>query len=103
MKKFSPKEIDEVLNAFYCEPSAHIKPKREIIDILCADGYIAHKQEGKTITYYITDKGKGFIHIGGYTEEAKRRMKRLITNIVITTIASAIGAIIGAIVLEFLL
>ena len=100
MKKFTPKEKDHVLNAFYCEPTVYIKPNKEIIDILCADGYIYHKQEARTMTYYITDKGKGFIRLGGYTEEARRKRRNFIINAAITAITSAIGAIIGTMILE---
>lgn len=99
MRKFTPKEKDRVLNAFYCEPLVYVKPDKEIIDILCADGYITHKQEAKATTYYITDKGKGFIRLGGYTEKARQKRQNFIINAAITAITSAIGAIIGTIVL----
>ena len=99
MKKPTPKEKDHVLNAFYCEPPIYIKPDKGIIDILCADGYIAYEQEAKKTIYYITDKGKGFIRLGGYTEKERQRRRNFIINAAITAITSAIGAIIGTIVL----
>lgn len=100
MKKYTPKEKDEVLSAFYCSPTVYIKPSSEIIDILCGEGYIRCEEKGKDKSYLITDKGKGFVRMGGYTEEARQKRRNFIINAIITAITSAIGAIIGTIVLR---
>lgn len=96
MRKFTPKEKDNVLEYFYGNPNS-ITPSKEIIDILIAEGYMELRTSVNGSVYWITDKGKGFILQGGYTKERNTHRKKTFTfylNMVLSALISAIVAYI---------
>ena len=96
MRKFTPKEKDNALEYFYGRSNS-VKPSQEIIDILIAEGYMELRTSVNGSAYWITDKGKGFILPGGYTNERNIRRKQTFTfylNMVLSALISAIVAYI---------
>lgn len=96
MKKFTPKEKDSGLEYFYGNPNS-AKPCEEIRDILKSAGYVEYVSSTNGSLHRITDKGKGFILQGGYTEEQNARRRKTFTfylNMVLSALISAIVAYI---------
>ncbi len=58
--------------------------------------------KGNRTRYTLTDKGRGFIRLGGYAAEAKRKRRDLIIKIVVSVFASAVGAILGTIIIDLI-
>lgn len=101
MRQFTPREKDDALKYYYGNPSS-AKPSEEIRDILKSAGYVEYVSSPNGSLYRITDKGKGFILQGGYTEQDKalKSQKRFTLQMnamgwLVTIIASIIGVIGG--------
>lgn len=97
MKKYTPKEKDNVLGAFYHKTHIDYIADKEIIGILIADGCVENIRYADGSFDKLTDKGKGFILQGGYTKERNTRRKQTLTfylNMVLSALISAIVAYI---------
>lgn len=98
MKKFTPKEKDEVLKRFYNDNVGDYKPIIEIIEILVSEGYIKLYTSVNGCCYNITDKGKGFFLQGGYTQERYQRRKQTFVFYLNMAISALVSAIVSYIV-----
>lgn len=101
MKKYTPKEKDNALEYFYDTPNS-IKPSKEIIDILIADGYVELRTSVNGSAYWITEKGKGFILQGGYTKQEKKKREASAINLIKALVIAAASSIITVIVTKLL-
>lgn len=102
MKKFTPKEKDEVLNRFYNGNVGSYNPIIEIIEILVSDGYVILHTSVNGSAYHITDKGKGFFLQGGYTKQEKKKWKTSTINWIMALVIAAASSIITVIVTKLL-
>lgn len=101
MRKFTPKEKDDALEYFNGNPNS-TKPSKEIIDILIAEGYMELRTSVNGSAYWITDKGKGFILQGGYTEQKKKKRETSAINLIRALVIAVASSIITVIVTKLL-